>query len=267
MANSWDQNMQSDWYNSGNWNTVDTGAPTGYEMPDPNAGPTDFSNFYGSGKNQAPSPYLQTQKQTSTASGYGGNIFYPDTTPAGNFGAVGGENYESIENEPPLLEELGVNFDHIRQKTMAVLNPLKQADPSAIQDNDLAGPLVFCLLFGASLLLHGKVHFGYIYGIGVLGCLGMYLLLNLMSTDGITITCTVSVIGYCLLPMGLLSLMTAVLSFKGIIGMSISVAAVLWCSLSASKLFVTALSMDSQRWLVAYPCSLLYGVFALLAIF
>lgn len=27
------------------------------------------------------------------------------------------------ENEPPLLEELGVNFDHIRLKTLAVLNP------------------------------------------------------------------------------------------------------------------------------------------------
>jgi len=31
---------------------------------------------------------------------------------------------EDIENEPPLLEELGFNFDHIRLKTLAVLNPL-----------------------------------------------------------------------------------------------------------------------------------------------
>jgi hypothetical protein len=43
--------------------------------------------------------------------------------------------------------------------------------------------------------------------------------------------------------------------------------AILWCSLSASKLFVTALSMDHQQPLVAYPCALLYGVFALLTIF
>ena len=35
-----------------------------------------------------------------------------------------------------------------------------------ISDQDLAGPLVFCLLFGGALLLHGKVSFGYIYGIG-----------------------------------------------------------------------------------------------------
>ena len=29
--------------------------------------------------------------------------------------------------------------------------------------------------FGSLLLLVGKVHFNYIYGIGVLGCLAMYV--------------------------------------------------------------------------------------------
>lgn len=66
------------------------------------------------------------------------------------------DNYD-YDNEPPLLEELGINFDHIRQKTFAVLNPVGSATADVIADQDLAGPLVFCLLFGASLLLHGKV--------------------------------------------------------------------------------------------------------------
>lgn len=43
--------------------------------------------------------------------------------------------------------------------------------------------------------------------------------------------------------------------------------AVLWCSQSAAKLFVTALGMQRQQLLVAYPCALLYGLFALLAVF
>ncbi len=85
---------------------------------------------------------------------------------------------------------------------------------SAIADQDLAGPFVFCLLFGAALLLHGKLHFGHIYGIGALGCLGMCLLLNLMAPHGISLTCTVSVLGYCLLPMALLSLLAAVYTFE-----------------------------------------------------
>ena len=37
------------------------------------------------------------------------------------------------EDEPPLLEELGINFSHIQQKTLAVLHPTKEADPSAAQ--------------------------------------------------------------------------------------------------------------------------------------
>lgn len=210
--NNWDQNInQTGWYNAGNWNTADG---TGYEIPDEQPGNADFSNFYGTGGGGSGTQqnYYQTQKKQSSS--YAGNIFYPDTN-SGKFGVGGGgDNFDSVENEPPLLEELGVNFDHIWQKTMAVLNPLKQTNPDVIHDNDLAGPLVFCLLFGASLLLHGKIHFGFIYGVGVLGCLGLYFILNLMSSDGISLTCTVSVIGYCLLPMGILSLVAAVFSFK-----------------------------------------------------
>lgn len=139
-----------------------------------------------------------------------GNMFIPsqDATQAT-------DEYD-YENEPPLLEELGINFDHIRQKTFAVLNPFGSARADVIADQDLAGPLAFCLLFGASLLLHGKLQFGYIYGIGLLGCVGMYCLLNLMAEENksISFTCTTSVLGYCLLPMSILSMIAAVLSLR-----------------------------------------------------
>ena len=54
---------------------------------------------------------------------------------------------------------------------------------------------------------------------------------------------------------------------RGVIGAVVTTLAVLWCSLSASKLFVCALSMHQQQLLVAYPCALVYGVFALLTVF
>ncbi|KAI1716677.1 hypothetical protein Ddc_10472 [Ditylenchus destructor] len=176
---------------------------------------------------------------------------------------------DDFENEPPLLEELGINFQHIRQKTLAVLNPVGMTSVDVVTDQDLAGPLVFCLLFGASLLLQGKIHFGYIYGIGLVGCVGMYTLLNLMAADQKTIsfTCTVSVLGYALLPMSLLSMMAAVLTLQGIVGYLIAATAITWCSASSSKLFSIALAMQGQKLLVAYPCALLYAIFALLAIF
>ncbi|CAJ0918541.1 unnamed protein product, partial [Mesorhabditis belari] len=213
-----------------------------------------------------PNPANNYYSQQSSYGGYpqSGNMFIPGQQPA----PAGNEGIEDFENEPPLLEELGINFSHIKEKTVAVLNPMGGASVDVIADQDLAGPLVFCLLFGAALLLHGKMQFGYIYGIGALGCVGMYALMNLMAGDkSISFTCTTSVLGYCLLPMALLSLMCAVLSFKGIIGYSVSLLAVLWCSVASSKLFVIALQLDHQRLLVAYPCVLLYSVFALLAIF
>ncbi len=47
-------------------------------------------------------------------------------------GAVGGsmidEDDEDYENEPPLLEELGINFEHICSKTLAVILPTKKID-------------------------------------------------------------------------------------------------------------------------------------------
>lgn len=195
------------------------------------------------------------------ANTYTGSIMTPDVNTQ-----YAGETSD-FENEPPLMEELGINFEHICHKTLAVLNPLKHANTEIMQDTDLAGPLVFCLAFGGSLLLSGKVHFGYIYGIGVVGCLAMYALLNLMSLVSVSVTCIVSVLGYCLLPMVLLSFFSVIMSLQGMLGSALTVVCVVWCSISASKLFVSALTMDRQQLLVAYPCALVYGVFALLTVF
>ena len=64
--------------------------------------------------------------------------------------------YENnFEDEPPFLEELGINFDHTWQKTLTMLHPLKIADGSILNETDLAGRMVLCLAFGATLLLAG----------------------------------------------------------------------------------------------------------------
>jgi len=225
---------------------------------------------YGQGHEQQFGQFDYTQQ------GYGGDSNYaapqgglnptiltPDTSQSFTAPPAG----DGYEDEPPLMEELGINFDHIVQKTLAVLNPLKPAEHMIMQDADLAGPFVFCLAFGASLMLSGKLHFGYIYGIGVVGCVAMYCLLNMMSMTGVSAGCTISVLGYCLLPMTILSFSSVVLSLQGLVGILLTGLTVLWCSVSASKLFVSALEMDHQQLLVAYPCALVYGVFALLTVF
>eukprot|EP01103_Thecamoeba_quadrilineata_P005920 TRINITY_DN15664_c0_g1_i1.p1 TRINITY_DN15664_c0_g1~~TRINITY_DN15664_c0_g1_i1.p1 ORF type:complete len:252 (-),score=9.54 TRINITY_DN15664_c0_g1_i1:150-839(-) len=173
----------------------------------------------------------------------------------------------SFEDEPPLLEELGINFSHIWGKTSTVLNIFKKIDPRIMDDTDLAGPIVFCLLLGFFLLLNGKVHFGYIYGVGVIGCLSIYLVLNLMSENGIDIYRTISVLGYCLLPMIFLAGISIILPLNGYLGFFLAMMIVLWCTHSAAYMFVAVLSMREQTILVFYPTGLVYTCFALITIF
>lgn len=124
---------------------------------------------------------------------------------------------EGYDGEPPLLEELGVNFGHIKGKvrekslpqgaseqdafprsffrnpcnfndlmvfekqTLTVLSPLSPIPAHIMDDSDLAGPILFFLLFGTFLLFSGKVHFGYIYGLALVGSLSLHTIFSLMS--------------------------------------------------------------------------------------
>lgn len=194
------------------------------------------------------------------------SYFTPNDAQFGS-GAVAASGGTDFDNEPPLLEELGINFDHIYRKTKCVLNPFAKPDESIVHDEDLAGPLVFCVTYGFSLLLMGKIQFGYIYGITALGCLCMYTLLNLMSEKGVNAACIGSVLGYCLLPMVILSFLSTLLGLDGMPRIFVSVLFILWCSIASSKLFVHALSMSNQQMLVLYPCFLVYGILALLNVF
>nr|KAF6432753.1 hypothetical protein HJG63_020785 [Rousettus aegyptiacus] len=49
--------------------------------------------------------------------------------------------------------ELEINFDHIWQKTLTVLNPLNAVDGSIMNETDLARSILFCIALGATLLL------------------------------------------------------------------------------------------------------------------
>lgn len=116
--------------------------------------------------------------------------------------------------EPSLLEELEINLSHIQGKTVSVLSPFRTIDKHIMEDTDLVGPLLFCLLFGISLLLSGKVHFGYIYGVALMGWIGIWGILNLISEAGIDMLRAASVLGYCLLPMVALSFVSIFLPLQ-----------------------------------------------------
>jgi len=198
--------------------------------------------------------------QHGPSPGYGGNI----QIQGGWWTAFGTGGFEG---EPPLLEELGINFSHIQAKSLTVLNPLQRIDEHIMDDADLAGPLLFCFCFATFLLFSGKTQFGYIYGVGLLGSTAIYTLLNLMSLQGIDAYRVASVLGYCLLPMVGVGAVSVMVTLNGTIGYFLSLLSILWCTYAASGIFVAVLRMSDQRLLVAYPVGLLYGCFALLSVF
>eukprot|EP01094_Clydonella_sp_ATCC50884_P029222 TRINITY_DN9074_c0_g1_i4.p2 TRINITY_DN9074_c0_g1~~TRINITY_DN9074_c0_g1_i4.p2 ORF type:complete len:104 (+),score=33.22 TRINITY_DN9074_c0_g1_i4:85-396(+) len=102
---------------------------------------------------------------------------------------------------------------------------------------------------------------------GAMGCACMYVLLNLMSVHGIEMYNTVSVLGYCLLPMVLLAGMALVLPMSGTFGFVVSCLCVGWCAKSATSMFIGLLNMHDQFLLILYPVGLVYCCFAMLTIF
>ena len=179
-----------------------------------------------------------------------------------------------FENEPPLLEELEIYPDRILEKTLTVLNPFRKhglADDAEFltKDSDLAGPIVFCLMLATALFLSGNsTPFSYIYGLSVISCILMYFLLTLMTHENVyNLTGTASLLGYCLLPIVVLAITGIFLSLHNVLGMFSALVAVFWSSLSASRLFVGMSGDKEQRPLIAYPCALVYSIFALLLVF
>mmetsp|Transcript_2052 Transcript_2052/g.2276 ORF Transcript_2052/g.2276 Transcript_2052/m.2276 type:complete len:94 (+) Transcript_2052:83-364(+) len=93
------------------------------------------------------------------------------------------------------------------------------------------------------------------------------MVLSLMGDVSIDILRTVSILGYCLLPMVMLAIVAIVLPMTELIGIILTVLCVAWCTQSSALMFTTALDMKERTLLVAYPLALFYACFALLTIF
>ncbi|KAL5333288.1 surface antigen-domain-containing protein [Aspergillus crustosus] len=239
--------------------------------------------------------------------GYGG-FGSPTAGVSGRMGDQGGLRTgwlaafatEGYDGEPPLLEELGVNFEHIRTKTLTVLNPFARIDQHLMDDSDLYGALLYIVLYGTFLLLSGKVFYGYIYGVAVFGTIALHLILSLMSPASpldpsssrapnaadpsanydphakpdlrylsatLTFPRSASVLGYCFLPLVLTSLLGILVPMDTMFGYLLTTAAVGWCTYSSSGMFCAVARMRGMRGLVAYPLALFYVVFGIMGIF
>ena len=192
--------------------------------------------------------------------------------------------------DPSVLDEMDVNVEQIKYKMKLALNPFATpavggADHSAMMDTDMAGPLMSVLLLGFALMLRGHFQFGYIYGFVVVGALLIYALFKLVNggdhltglaqapTGGTVATevsflRTLSVLGYCLLPMTLAALAQLLLfSISGVLGAIVGFTCVVWCTVCATKMFCSMMGNADKKLILGYPLLLLYGTFWLLSVF
>lgn len=263
--------------------------PSGnYNFYDPNAHRKSFPSHSNSNVNNDLMSTMNTNNATTNTSG---TVDY--------------------DNEPPLLEELGINPAEILQKTVEIVFPFvkskslqnntgnsnSNSSTSSNADNaDLCGPLLYCLLYGTLLLLGGKIHFGYIYGFGMVGTIMMYIILNLMAdnanqlnntgnsyqnsqnnanapnapptSNSISLDRCLSICGYSMFPLVFLSFFCLFFNVRAsFMGIFMILFFILWSAFSACRGFEVTLAMREQRYLIAYPALLLYACFALLTIF
>lgn len=88
---------------------------------------------------------------------------------------------------------------------------------------------------------------------------------HLSST--LTFPRSASVLGYCLLPLVLTSLVGVALPMDTALGYLLTSAAIVWCTYSSSGMFCAVGRMRGMRGLVAYPLGLFYAGFGIMGIF
>lgn len=171
------------------------------------------------------------------------------------------------DEELPLLEELGISTERIKEKVFSVLT-FHKVNKQVLEDADMAGPFLIFIIFAISLILQKKTHFGYIYGITIFGGFLISSLMNLMSKkESIMLYNTISVLGYCMIPVVITSYVGVLFTLKQTIGLVLSLIAIIASSFTATNFFEEVLAMQKQKWLIFYPLFLFYTCFLILTLY
>jgi hypothetical protein len=226
----------------------------------------------GGGGGWQPNNGLHSREVSAADISYGAVQQQPGGDASGGAGGNGAAaRFGDPADDLPLLEELGIFPAHIFAKSQAVLHPMRHMNDDVVEDSDLAGPLCFCVILAFLLTLQGKMHFGAIYGLSVLGALFAQGLLTLMSDTTVRLQLVISSLGYCLLPNLILAVVSTlhlwVVGTAVGIMLPLSLLTVAWSAWCCTKMFTQAFVLDQQRFLVLYPVTLFYAVFAAITIF
>ncbi|OHS97735.1 Yip1 domain containing protein [Tritrichomonas foetus] len=171
-----------------------------------------------------------------------------------------------LDEESQLLTEtvwatLQRDLNDIKTKILIVVNPKASSD-HALRDWDLWGPLLLCLFLsvvlsitappGQTTLLFTGVFSIVTFGAGI-------VTINMILLGGtVGFFQALCALGYCLFPIAVSSLITAILPFF-IFKITVVPACLAWAVYSANKFFSSQIP-ENRKYLGLYPCCLLYAV-------
>uniref|UniRef100_A0A3B0MXW1 Uncharacterized protein n=1 Tax=Theileria annulata TaxID=5874 RepID=A0A3B0MXW1_THEAN len=185
-----------------------------------------------------------TNPTSLVANKLGGNRFSPLQSQLGaqltKFGEMYTQRLQQSEEEdvvdPPLLDELGINLVEIYEHLVGVVLP-KKGNSLFLNYNDLSGPLLIFVTFAMGLMFSGKICFSIIYVLSVFCNLGIYLLFNFLNERYISLSKTVTIMGYSLLPLCLTPVIWLFSRFLKLVSVILVYLCVVWSTVSATYLF------------------------------
>eukprot|EP00878_Enallax_costatus_P008723 GHUV01009117.1.p1 GENE.GHUV01009117.1~~GHUV01009117.1.p1 ORF type:complete len:226 (+),score=51.57 GHUV01009117.1:693-1370(+) len=176
-----------------------------------------------------------------------------------------------FEDEPPLLEELGIDIPQILRCTKAIL--LHQMKSNSLDELDFGGALVYLLALGLLHLLMAKVHFGVLLGWTLVQSIVLWFIVNQISSSeaaehrALDLYSCCCIVGYGLVPLIVLSAVVLLIP-KGPISAVLAVSFTAWSAITAAKVLARrSHALAEIRNLVLVPCFLLYGSYALLTVY
>ena len=281
-----------------------------YQPPPPS------QNFQHHQPSSTSSSFQQNQPSLSAGGGFGGGwaaLFtrtksfgsVQNTTSSSGAASSGNRGFRGkvswsggFPDEPPLLEELGVDFAQIARRAKSAMNPLpsrKKHTRETSKDDDLAGPLVVFGLIATLHALQGKGHYGYILGWSAIASGLTCWLLNQLTAqnnndagENLSLSRTASVIGYNATSILFLSVVKAFVHSEGSNGsksssgggslsgttnsfgiLAFACVCILQASSKSSGLFLHGMGQcgEGKRLVVFYPMVLLYSLYALLTLY
>jgi len=205
----------------------------------------------------------------TAASGYAGSQARPPPPMSQGNGRV------PIEDEEPLIQELGIDLGGVTKRLMLVLTMQAAKQPQLMAEADVAGALAVLLGISALHLFLGKLHFGVILGWTVVAALVMSWMFSLLAQPTFSgpqsqppgAFRTLCILGYCLIPMVGLAV-AAVFFNAGLLLAGIAAFCVLWSSYLVAVIFTGFVEeLKGNQTLVMFPALLFYAMIAILTLY